>query len=1521
MPVAETVRRAVSREVQTAATVVSVRSDALFMGRRRGRVGPGGAVVSSLSVRPGGVVRGRPEGDEPSVDAVAAFKQQRRQQKLAASSGADADNDGGTTTRSSLRKWTGATPQSLLREWLRRERRRGRLWIERASGERWKVVLPSSPDANPGSRAQVIWFDAATDAVARVSGDGVVGYPEEERWEEYAALKALFQVDAQRSYERVLSPAFARQWQLYQEEEVRREQMERARQAEAARRQRAEQETRRRQQHFERQTVELSMNETSRQLVEEALGQLSLQSRVSDVSPSITADAAFAPVQHQLVREGFLPADARAALEAVAAADATSSTSPRVRFRAALDWLCLHLDEEDLPERYRPSRDVEVVRYAAEVDANAPPNSGGDADARCSETLPRADGPLVDRQRAVEWLARAACVGRARAERAWREYHGDASTALRYLLYGHVAQVPDPDDRDVWATLSSAERAQATAALREEWQALHSTFGEAFQTRLPLSAVRALRLNDADGDGPFAFQLRVPLENAEEDHASRALSSSPTVTLCVVADRYPFGAPLLWLAEWSDPPPPRNRQRALLRTVLREAHRRTRAREDTAAVTEREPVLFGVVEVCRRVQLGEMPGAAKTTGTSLPREATPAEVPLPRRSWMPRRPPPRRPARHRQRDTQLDRLWQQREQQRRARATPSPSRLPARAATERVLTAVHAPGALVSLIQGATGSGKTTQCPAILLEDALLRGEVSRTFILVTQPRRIAAVSVAQRVAWERGERALGDDATPVDDHDDDSSLVGYQVRAQAHRSRSTRLLFCTTGIVLRMLHSDPQLRAVSHLVVDEVHERDLDTDFLLLLVRRLLRSGCRDEGDPLRVVLMSATVDAARLREYFYGEHAAPDAMPVVPIEGRTFSVRVRWWDEIWREWENRGEREASTDDETDDDTGASDGTEDDDEKVDPPVAASSTSPTRRDARHGASLALVEQAVRYADRELLREASQQLSPSPTPPHPPASILVFLPGVAEIEQLRARLARHARYHVVPLHASLSPEVQALAFRPCPRPPTQQRKVVCATNIAESSVTVEDVVAVVDTCRVRQMHAVDIEMSGVQLRETWCSRASAVQRAGRAGRVRPGVCYRLVDREAAWEREMEAHTPPEMVRLPVDRLLLSLMMTTTTTDAPSKTPSLQEAMEVLLQDALDPPPLAHVQQSARRLERMGAARNAQQTASAGMLTPLGTHLATMPLDAAVGKLLLYGALFGCVDAVLTVAAVVTEGTPFRRSPDYVERVRRACEQRFGRAHSDLLTDAAAFEAWQEKARRAQRSPEKSRALEAWLEECGLSRRTLYAIRDTRRQLQRLLRDWEIEGGADDPPPDPRLVCGIVFAALFPHLVRVDLPERPKYRETAGGTIACVPEARTLRLVNEAGQRVFLHPSSVAFRNAGWCRSHRWLTYVSCVTTTKAYLRAVTPVPTYAVLLFGGDGAIQVQHQQQLITVDGWARFRVPARIGVLVREVRRAMDTALEAAFERRTSAARERHREWASPALRRAVLQLLQWEA
>eukprot|EP00166_Cyanidium_caldarium_P001960 ctg_2044.g422 len=498
------------------------------------------------------------------------------------------------------------------------------------------------------------------------------------------------------------------------------------------------------------------------------------------------------------------------------------------------------------------------------------------------------------------------------------------------------------------------------------------------------------------------------------------------------------------------------------------------------------------------------------------------------------------------------------------------------------------------------------------------------------------------------------------------------------------------------MLHSDPQLRAVSHLVVDEVHERDLDTDFLLLLVRRLLRSGCRDEGDPLRVVLMSATVDAERLREYFYGEHTAPDAMPVVPIEGRTFSVRMRWWDEMWTEWEKRGEREASTDDEADDgdDTGASDGMEDGVEKVDPPAAASSASQTRWDVRHGASLALVEQAVRYADRELLREASQPLSPSPTPPHPAASILVFLPGVAEIEQLRARLARHARYHVVRLHASLSPEAQALAFRPCPRPATQQRKVVCATNIAESSVTVEDVVAVVDTCRVRQMHAVDIEMSGVQLRETWCSRASAVQRAGRAGRVRPGVCYRLVDRETVWEREMEAHTSPEMVRLPVDRLLLSLMMmmmttTTTTTGAPSKTPSLQEAMDVLLQDALDPPPLAHVQQSARRLERMGAVRNAQQTASAGMLTPLGTHLATMPLDAAVGKLLLYGALFGCVHAVLTLAAVVTEGTPFRRSPDDAERVRRACEQRFGRAHSDLLTDAAAFEAWQEKAERARR----------------------------------------------------------------------------------------------------------------------------------------------------------------------------------------------------------------------------------------
>eukprot|EP00166_Cyanidium_caldarium_P000575 ctg_1224.g421 len=657
------------------------------MGRRRGRVGPGGAVVSSLSIRPGGVVRGRPEGDEQSVDAVAAFKQQRRQQKLAACSDADADNDGGTATRSSLRKWTGATPQSLLREWLRRERRRGRLRIERASGERWKVVLPSSPDATPGSRAQVIWFDAATGAASRASGDGVVGYPEEERWEEYAALKALFQVDAQGGGATRADGASAAG----------------GRRATAA-------------SGTGGYPAAAAFRAPDRR-AEYERDQPAAGGR--GARATVAADAGVGPVG----AGGIPPADARAALGAVAATDATSSTSPRVRFRAALDWLCLHLDEEDLPERYRPSRDVEVVRYAAEVNANAPSNSGRDADARRSETPPRTDELLADRQHAVEWLARAACVSRARAERAWREHRGDACTALRYLLYGHVAQVPDPDDRDVWSTLSSAERAQAVAALQEEWQALHSTFGEAFQTRLPLSAVRALRLNDADGDGPFAFQLRVPLDCAEADNASRASSSSPTVTLCVAADRYPFGAPLLWLAEWCDPPPSRNRQRALLRTVLREAHRRTRGREDTAAVTEREPVLFGVVEACRRMQQGEMPGAAKTTGTSLPRGATPAEVPPPQRPSMPRRPPPRRPARHRQRDTQLDRLWQQREQQRRARATPSPSRLPARAATERVLTAVHAPGALVSLIQGATGSGKTTQCPAILLEDALLRGE------------------------------------------------------------------------------------------------------------------------------------------------------------------------------------------------------------------------------------------------------------------------------------------------------------------------------------------------------------------------------------------------------------------------------------------------------------------------------------------------------------------------------------------------------------------------------------------------------------------------------------------------------------------------------------------------------------------------------------------------------------------------------------------------------------------------------
>ena len=340
--------------------------------------------------------------------------------------------------------------------------------------------------------------------------------------------------------------------------------------------------------------------------------------------------------------------------------------------------------------------------------------------------------------------------------------------------------------------------------------------------------------------------------------------------------------------------------------------------------------------------------------------------------------------------------------------------LPIDAHLPAIVRSLEAHGAVV--VEAEPGAGKTTRVPPALL-DAGLGGEGE---VWVLEPRRIAARMAARRVAAERGE-PLG-------------QTVGYQVRFESRVSARTRLRFVTEGLLVRRLVGDPTLRGIGAVVLDELHERHLDTDLALAMLRAL-RAGARPD---LALVAMSATMDSDAVAAFVGGE--------VVRVPGRTFPVEVRYAERV--DERPLGERVAA-----------------------------------------------------ALRGLLAGGSFATEGA-------RDVLVFLPGAAEIREAARALAPTAARHdldVVPLHGALSSAAQDRAVSPGPRP-----KVILATNVAETSITVPNVVAVIDSGLARV--ARDSRGTGLPvLRRERISRASATQRAGRAGRVRAGVCLRLYTR--------------------------------------------------------------------------------------------------------------------------------------------------------------------------------------------------------------------------------------------------------------------------------------------------------------------------------------------------------------------------------------------------------------------------
>ncbi|KAL8887744.1 MAG: hypothetical protein Q9215_004718 [Flavoplaca cf. flavocitrina] len=554
------------------------------------------------------------------------------------------------------------------------------------------------------------------------------------------------------------------------------------------------------------------------------------------------------------------------------------------------------------------------------------------------------------------------------------------------------------------------------------------------------------------------------------------------------------------------------------------------------------------------------------------------------------------------------------------------------------------------IVCGETGCGKSTQVPSFILEHELSLGKTCKVYC--TEPRRISAISLARRVSEELGERKS--------DVGTSRSLVGYAIRLESKVVRENRLVYATTGIVMRMLEASDDLQEITHLVLDEVHERSIESDFLLIVLRKLLV-----RRPQLKVILMSATVDAAKFSSYFSGA-------PVLTVPGRTFPVQTRYLEDAIEETNffNRDFLRGvpSIDDDEDE---AQDSSSDKEKKTGLIGLENYSAKTRSTLAQ-----LDEYRINY---DLIVSLLESIATKPTFVNFSKAVLVFLPGIAEIRRLHDMLSGHTYFSngwsIHPLHSTIAMDEQERAFA---IPPRGHRKIVLATNIAETGVTIPDVTCVIDTGKHKEMRF-DERRQLSRLLEVFISRANAKQRRGRAGRVQEGLCFHLFTK-SRHDTVMAPDQTPEILRLSLQDLVLRVKICKL------------GAIEPTLAEALDPPLAKNIRRAIDALVDVKALTAAEE------LTPLGRQLAKLPLDVFLGKVILLGCIFKCLDGAVTIAAILSSKSPFsapmgaRSQADQARLgfkrgmmdllTKRFWQQRSSTAtgDSDLLTVYTAYSAW-------------------------------------------------------------------------------------------------------------------------------------------------------------------------------------------------------------------------------------------------
>ncbi|CAB1115817.1 unnamed protein product [Ectocarpus sp. CCAP 1310/34] len=704
-------------------------------------------------------------------------------------------------------------------------------------------------------------------------------------------------------------------------------------------------------------------------------------------------------------------------------------------------------------------------------------------------------------------------------------------------------------------------------------------------------------------------------------------------------------------------------------------------------------------------------------------------------------------------------------------------KLPAYARQQDILEAIN--NNQVVVISGETGCGKTTQVPQFLMDqysyddggDRGGDGGASTPYnIVCTQPRRISAIGVAERVAAERGEAVGG--------------TVGYQIRLERRASEHTKLLFVTTGILLRRLQADPQLEGVTHVILDEVHERTVDSDFLIIILRDLVL-----QRKDLTLVLMSATLNADLFSDYF-------SQAPKLNIPGYTFPVEEYYLEDALELTRTQ---------------------------ITPTVNRQGRvkrKPLDRE-QFGQKMSKLEHLRgRYSQRTLQSMAMFDESEVPLDVivdlvrHVHAyegegAILIFLSGWEEISAVHDKLEAlpEARaWRLYALHSQMPTSQQRDVFL---RPPRGVRKIVIATNIAESSITIDDVVYVIDGGKHKEK-SYDPEAKVQSLLPAWVSQASSKQRRGRAGRVQPGRCWHVYPRSKV--SEMNEYQLPEIVRTSLESLCLQVRHLGLAAVG-------KGGVAGFINKALTPPGVVALDNALTLLTRIGAFRTNES------LTPLGKHLALLPVEPQIGKALVLGCMLGCLDPVLTIAALLSQRNPFVMPMSKKEEADQA-KRRFAQGEpSDHLCLYNAYEAWRMCPRRDQQ------------EFCHvnfLSPSALRTASDVRGQFQTLLRDAgliprdreqlaELNRHSEMPKYWP-VVRAAMCSGLYPNLVRVDYGKKK------------------FKLLSADHSTLNPHPSSVTSEGNPFNR--RWAYYHEmCRTPGGLFIYDLTEAAPLPLLLFG------------------------------------------------------------------------------